>query len=196
MLRKIYPRGYRRVLRLPVLGPHAAGFVEWLVAQGYPPLPIRLRLRAMHDVDAMLCARGVSRVDTLSTPALLDLAPKDSQQDIYRAAVVRSLARYFPVCELLKPTPLTPAEKLVLEYVTYLDHVRGLAGSTRLHHGSTAREMLAFVGFDGDLATLEAVGPRHIEGLVRPLRQDSCRLFGSGLFFPPGRRPGVAPAHP
>lgn len=167
MLKELYPRGYRRVLSLPVLGPHAAGFVDWLVARGYPPLPIKLRLRAMRDVDAMLCARGVSSVEELTAPRLFELAPEDSQEDIYRAAVVRSLVRYFSAHRLLAPTPLTPAEKLVLEYETYLDRVRGLAESTRAHHASSAREMLAFVGYDGDPEGLSTVGPGHIEGFVR-----------------------------
>jgi integrase/recombinase XerD len=167
MLKNIYPRGHRKVLRLPVLGPHAAGFVDWLVAQGYPPLPIRLRLRAMRDVDAMLCENGVSSIDELTEAELLELAPEDSQEDLYRSAVIRSLVSYFTTCRLLKPTPLTPAEHLALQYVTYLDRVRGLAKSTRVHHGATAREMLTSVGFDGDLATLEKLGPRDIEGFVR-----------------------------
>jgi site-specific recombinase XerD len=178
MLKEIYPRGHQKVLSLPVLGPHATGFVDWLVAQGYPPLPIKLRLRAMRDVDAILCARGVSSVDELSEPELLELAPEDSQEDIYRAAVIRSLVRYFSAYALLKPSPLTPAEQLVREYVTYLDRVRGLAKSTLTHHAAAAREMLTFVGFDGDLATLEVIGPGHIEGFVR---QAGARLSRAGL---------------
>ena len=106
MLEKIYPRGYRRVLSLPVLGPHAADFVDWLIVRGYPPLPIRLRLRAMRTVDAMLVARGVPDIGGVTAEELLALAPRDSQQDISRAAVVRSLVRYFSTHGLLKLTNL------------------------------------------------------------------------------------------
>lgn len=178
MLKDIYPRGHRKVLCLPVLGPHAAGFVDWLVVQGYPPLPIRLRLRAMRDVDAELCAKGVSRIDELTEAELLELAPEDSQEDIYRSAVIRSLVGYFSTCGLLKPTPLTPTEQLIFEYVTHLDRVRGLAKSTRAHHGTAARELLVYVGFDGDLVALEMIEPRHVEGF---LRQVGTRMSRASL---------------
>ncbi len=178
MLKDIYPRGHRKVLFLPVLGPHAAGFVDWLAGQGYPPLPIRLRLRAMRDVDAELCANGVSSIDELTESEFLKLAPEDSQEDIYRSAVIRSLVGYFSTCGLLKPTPLTPTEQLILEYVTYLDRVRGLAKSTRASHGAAARELLTYVGFDGDLAALEVIEPRHVEGF---LRQVGARVSRASL---------------
>ena len=44
MPKEIYPRFHARILSLPLLGPHAEGFVAWLRAQGYPRGPICLRV--------------------------------------------------------------------------------------------------------------------------------------------------------
>lgn len=167
MLRKMYPRGCRSVLRLPVLGPHAPDFVEWLIAEGYPRVPIRRRLRAMGEVDAMLRARGVASIDTVTAPEFLALAPENAQENVYRAAVVRSLVRCFSTRGLLAPTPRTPVEEVVAEYVMHLERVRGLAEATQVQHASTAQEFLVFVRFDGDVATLKAVGSANIEGFMR-----------------------------
>jgi len=54
MLSKIFPRIHARFLALRVLGPHLEGFVVWLLLQGYPLLPIRLRVRAAEQLDSLL----------------------------------------------------------------------------------------------------------------------------------------------
>ena len=167
MLKKIYPRGHFRVLSLPLLGQHVEGLVFWLHAQEYPPLPIRLRLRQLPRVDEMLRQRGVARIEDLTAAELLSLAPQDSQDDVYLAALVRSLARYFAAEGRLAVPPPTSAEELVAVYVGHLERVRGLAESTRTHHRATATELLAFVGFEGDAARLRAIGTKEIEGFLR-----------------------------
>jgi integrase/recombinase XerD len=167
MLEKLYPRGCARVRPLPLLGHHANDFVEWLIAEGYPPLPIRLRLRQLPRVDALLREKGASRIEGLAADDLLVLAPNNSQQDVYLAAVVRSLARFFSVKGLLVRASQTPQEELIAAYVSFLDRVRGLAKSTQTHHAATASEMLDFAGFEGDPARLHSIGPREIETFVR-----------------------------
>ncbi len=167
MLRKIYPRGHARVTSLPLLGQHVEGFVSWLHAQGYPPHPIRLRLAQLRRVERMLRRRRVARIEDLTAARLLRLAPKDSQDDIYLAAVVRSLARYFAEEGRLAPPTPTPAEELVATYVHHLEHVRGLAESTRRYHRATVAELLAFIGFAGDDARLQAFGSGDIERFLR-----------------------------
>ena len=92
MLVNIFPRFHARFSSLPLLGPVVEDFVVWLHARGYTRLPIRLRVRVLPRVDARLRRRGIRRVAELSRPELLALAPRDSQDDVYLAAVVRSLA--------------------------------------------------------------------------------------------------------
>ena len=175
MLKKIYPRGHARVASLPLLGQHVEGLVSWLHAQGYPPLPIRLRLRQLPRVDEMLRKRGVARIEDLTATDLQGLGPQDSQDDVYLAALVRSLALYFAQQGRLAVRPPTPAGELVAAYVRHLDRVRGLAESTRKQHRATAAEWLAFVGFEGDVARLRAIGAGDLDGFLRTLGSRQSR---------------------
>ena len=167
MLKKIYPRGHVRLMPLPLLGPHVEEFVEWLVAEGYPPLPIRRRLRRVPEVDELLRQQGAARIEEFTSGDILRLAPKDSQEDVYLSAVVRSLERCFSVKGLLACPSPTPQKELICAYVAYLDSVRGLVASTRAHHAATAGELLEHLGFEGDPVSLRDTGPRDIEALVR-----------------------------
>jgi integrase/recombinase XerD len=175
MLKEIYPRDHARFLSLPLLGPHVEDFVVWLHTQGYARLPIRLRVRELPRVDALLRRRRARRVEDLTAADLIRLAPKDSQNDIYLSAVVRSLARCFAAQGRLARPPATPREELVKAYQAYLHSMRGFADSTRFNHGATAAELLAFIGFDGDPARLRAVGMAEIEAFLRRVGSRLCR---------------------
>jgi len=175
MLEEIYPRFHARILSLPLLGPHAEGFVAWLRAQGYPRLPICLRVRELPRVDALLRQRGVRRIGDLSAADLLRLAPKNARDDIYLSAVVRSLAQYFAAQGRLVAPKATPQEKLIAEYRGYLERVCGLATSTSAFRGSTARELLSFVGFDGHPNRLHDLQSRDIEAFLRRAARRRCR---------------------
>lgn len=175
MLEEIYPRHHARFSSLPLLGPHVEEFVVWLRAQGYPFLPIKRRLKELPRVEKMLRKAGTLRIDKLTASDLRRLAPKDSQDDIYLTAVVRSLARFFATQGRLSKPPVTPREELVAEYRSHLDRVRGFAESTRFHHGATAAELLAVVGFDGDPARLRDLGAREIEVFLRKRGTRVCR---------------------
>ena len=167
MLAEIFPRAHARFAALPLLGPHVDGFVVWLCSQGYPLHPVRLRIREMPRLDALLRGRRVRRLGILSRAQLLEFAPRDSQEDGLLAATVRSLACYLDAHGLLaRPAP-TPREQMIAAYRGHLERVRGLAESTLTHHGFTASELLAFLGFDGDLAVLRRVDQRQIEAFVR-----------------------------
>jgi len=175
MLEEIYPRYHARFSALPLLGPHVEEFVVWLDAQGYPRLPIRLRLRELPRVVERLRQRGARRIEDLTYSDLLRLAPKDSQADVYLAAVVHSLARFFAAQGRLFRPVETPKEELVAAYRNHLDRVRGLAESTRLHHSATAAELLDLVGFNGDPARLRDLGAREIETFLRSVGKRVCR---------------------
>ena len=167
MLATIYPRKHSHFSSLPLLGPHVEGFVVWLCDQGYPILPIRLRVRALPRVDERLRRRGVRQIQDVTSADLLRLRPRHSSQDVYGSATVHSLARYFGAQGLLSPVQLTPREQLVSEYCAHLERVRGFAESTRTHHAATAGEWLEFLGFDGDTSILSGVGAQEIEEFLR-----------------------------
>jgi len=167
MLAELFPRAHVRFASQPLLGPHLDDFVDWLYSRGYPDLPIRRRIRKTPHVDAALHRRGVRDLCAISRAQLLELAPRDSQDDIDLAATVRSLADYLGETGLLARPVATQREMLVAAYRDHLERVRGLAASTVAHHSSTASELLDFLGFDRDLTVLCQLGPGQIEAFQR-----------------------------
>lgn len=175
MLAELCPRTHVRYTSQRLLGSHVEDFVTWLDARGFPPTPIQRRLRALPRVDSLLRRRGTRQLGTVTRAQLLGLAPQDSQDDVYLAALVRSLADYFDERGLLASPAATPREQMVAAYLDHLDRVRGLAASTLTHHGSTASELLAFVGFDSDTAVLRQLGRPQIESFLRAVGPRVCR---------------------
>ena len=98
---------------------------------------------------------------------MLKTTPKDSQDDIELAAVVRSLVRYLSSNELLLRHVPTPQEEWVAAYLVHLRDVRGLAESTCHHHAATVSELLSFLEFDGDNTVLRRAGTNEIHEFIR-----------------------------
>jgi len=166
MLAEIYPRAHARYQSLRVLGPHLDGFVAWLRSQGYPRLPICLRVRAARQIDALLWRRGVRRPSDLTAAEFLAYAPKDSQDDICLTAAIRSLVRYFEQQHVLAPAQPAPGQELLVSYQTYLEGVRGFATSTVSQHAATAIELLAHLGLVETPDRLRALDQREIEDFL------------------------------
>jgi len=175
MLAEFCPRIHTCYTSLRLLGSHVEGFFAWLQAEGYPPLPIRLRLHALPRLEARLRRRGVRRLEGLRGSEILRLAPRDSQDDIYLSAVVRSLTRYLDARGVLGREETTPSEQVITAYRTYLDRVRGLADSTLTQHCATAGDLLSFIGFDSDPTSLRTLRPPQIEAFLRSAATRLCR---------------------
>jgi integrase/recombinase XerD len=171
MLAEIYPRDHARYEALPLLGPHLDGFVEWLLSKHYPRLPIRLRVRAAQQLDALLRQQGVRQLGDLSAEDLLAFAPMHSQDDVYRAALVHSLTRYLEEKAVLAPPRSTPTLELTASYGTYLESVRGLSIPTVKHHAATVRELLRHLGDDRLADRLRALNGRVIEGFLQAMAE-------------------------
>lgn len=166
MLAKIFPRVHARYSSLRVLGRHLEGFVVWLFSQGYPLLPIRMRVRAARRLDALLWRRGIRHPGELNAAEFLAYAPEDSQKDISLAALVRSLVRYFEEQHaLVPPPPPTPEQKLLASYCTHLQSVRGIATSTLSQHTATVNELLAHLARAQEL-DLRVLEVRQIEDFL------------------------------
>ncbi len=139
MLVELFPRIHARFSSLPLLGPHVDDFVIWLHARGHARLPIYRRIREAPRVDKGLRRRGVRSLSRVSRLQLLRLAPQDSQDDIYLAVLVRSLADYLDEQGALAAPVKTASQELVDAYRDHLDRVRGYAKMTVAHHGRPSR---------------------------------------------------------
>lgn len=175
MLVELFPRIHARFSSLPLLGSHVEGFVIWLHARGHSSLPICRRMREAPRVDKRLRRRGVRRLDEVSRIQLLELAPRDSQDDMYLAALVRSLAEYLDEQGVLAEAVKTSSQVLVDTYRDHLDHVRGFAKMTLAHHASSAAEFLAFIDYDSDPGVLRRLKPRRLEAFIKAVAPRVCR---------------------
>lgn len=178
MLADVYPRDHARFASLPLLGPYIEGFLVWLHSHGCPLGQIRRRIHETTRLDARLRRRGVRQFEDLSAADFLRFAPRDSQDDLYMSALVRSLTRYLDAQGLLRRPAATPLEQVVLEYRAHLERVRGLARKTLEQHVATAMGFLRFIGFDGDPKVLRDVSSSSIEAYLRSVAE---RLGRSSL---------------
>ena len=126
---------------------------------------------------AGLCPeRGVRALTVLTRAQLRACAPTDSQEDPNLAVLVRQLTRY---CEselsLCPPPALTRIKQRVAVYRTYLEQVRGFAPSTVTHHGRTAGELLAHIGYEEHPTRLAAVGRQDLDAFVRAVAPRQSR---------------------
>lgn len=175
MLVQLFPRSHTRFASLPLLGPHLDEFVVWLHDHGHSRLPICRRIRETPRVDKGLRRRGVRRLNELSRVQLLKLAPRDSEDDVYLAALVRSLTEYLDEQGVLTDPVKTSSQQLVDTYCDHLDHVRGFAETTLANHASSASEFLAFLGYDADPGVLQRLEPCRIEAFIKKVAPRVCR---------------------
>ena len=167
MLLELYPRVHRRYTSLAVIGPILDGYGTWLLKQGYSTDRAREHFRAAPRLARGLQQRGVRALTSLTRARLWGCAPTDSQEDPNLAVLVRQLARY---CEselsLYPPTALTRIEQRVVAYRVHLQQVRGFAPSTVAHHGRTAGEFLAHIGYDTHPTRLAALDRRDLDSFL------------------------------
>ncbi len=175
MLADFCPRIHARYTSLRLLGPYVEGFFAWLQTEGYPPLPIRLRLRELPRLELRLRRRRFWRIEGLHGSEILRLAPRKAQNDVYLSAVVRSLARYLEARGVLGQEVMTAGEELMGAYRTYLQRARGLADSTLTQHCTTGRDLLSFIDFEGHPTALRTLGAQHIEAFLQSSTTRLCR---------------------
>ena len=157
MLKSLFPRVHQRYRSLPILGPTLDAFAEFLVARGFPRLPIYRHIGTALRVDEGLRSQGCRDITDVSRVVLRACGPPPgrSQDDRNLAATVRLLERYFDEAGILpSPPPGSHIETTVTEYLTFLCQVRGFAPSTIKEHGRTALAFSEHVGGKVGLANL------------------------------------------
>jgi site-specific recombinase XerD len=145
MLHSTFPRDHHKYLSLPLLGPVADGFEDWLAANGYTRSSRKHAIQKLRHVDVDLRRRGICEVARL-THAILD----DCWRNLHKrfpsdAGAVRTLERYLianskiVVAETGGATTDSAAAVLTNEYANHLREVNGFAVSTIGHHRYVSR---------------------------------------------------------
>ena len=168
MLHSLFPQAHCRFLSLPLLGPVADGFDDWLAANGYTRVSRTNSIRMLPHVDAELRRRQVKEVANLTQPVLRACWGTLRKACPFRARTVRTLERYLAVNGLIADgqpaTGTSPASMLIEEYANYLREVRGFAASTVSNHRYTVQCFLQHL--DGEEIALKKIRVPQIESYI------------------------------
>src|SRR5712691_1345081 len=129
MLHSLFSKAHRKFLSLPLLGPIADGFDDWLAANSYTRDSRGNLIRMLKHVDADLRRRHVKEVGNLTHPILHDCWRTLIKTYPSLAGTVRTLERYLAANALIarawSETASSASSILVEEYANYLHEVRG-----------------------------------------------------------------------
>ena len=175
---------------MPLLGPIADGFDDWLVADGYTRESRRKMIRMLRYVDADLRRRHVKKFGNLTHSILHDCWRTLIKTYPTLAGTVTTLERYLAANSLTagaRPETASSAAALLFEeYVEYPHELRGLASDTVYQRQHTAECFLRHLGEAG--TTLKKMHCSHLESYItsaskrlsrRTLQKDvsSLRVF-------------------
>jgi integrase/recombinase XerD len=167
MLRSVFPKAHQKYLSLPLLGPIANGFDDWLAASGFTQGSRKLAIHLLPIVDKKLRRRGVDEIAKLNHAILDDCCEALKKKYPCRAGTVHTLERYLVGNDLIvdgRQAVATQPSSLSGEYAGHLREVRGFAASTISSHRRTAQCFLQHVEQAGIAWT--RIRPGHIESYI------------------------------
>jgi site-specific recombinase XerD len=176
---EVQPRAASRYRRLPVLGPILDNWLAWLRQHGYSEFSIRnLLVRAARLCRWLQQRRG---------PALRGLGARDLRaayehfrgQRIEVAVAARVLGRFLGEQQLLRAEPrkpLSPTERTLQSFSTYLRTLRGLTPSTVRGHCGRVQAFLQFLKLDERPAALRGVSLEQIDAFLCQAAQTNNRF--------------------
>ena len=168
MLRFLFPKTHRRLFSLPLLGPIADSFDDWLASNGYTQISRKHVIRDLPHLDAGLRRRHIKEISNLTATVLHDCCGSFTPQHRRRAGRVRTLQRYLAENSLIAPgqsvTATSTGSILIEEYAHFLREVRGLVAPTISHHQYAARCFLQHLDSEG--IRLKQIKATHIESHI------------------------------
>src|SRR5262245_39530868 len=179
MLQSLLPKAHMKFRVLPLVGPIADGFEDWLTANGYTPGSREFSIRFLPHVAADLRKRGVREIGELNRAILYDSWCRLIKVFPEQAGTVRTLARYLNAVGMIttgaieKAPLVSPAAALSNEYAAYLADVRGCARSTINHHTLVARCFVEYL--QKAAVNLDSLQPSDIERYITQTGKRLCR---------------------
>jgi integrase/recombinase XerD len=166
MLHSLFPKAHRKYLSLPLLGPIADGFDDWLSANGFTRGSRELSINLLPLVDKDLRRRRVDAVVKLNHTVLGDCWKGLKKRYSCRAGTIHTLERYLVACGLIVDgrQAATQPSSLSEEYADHLREVRGFAASTVSSHRRTAQCFLQHLKETG--TAVGRLGAPHIESYI------------------------------
>src|SRR5262249_3117000 len=139
MLRSAFPRVHQKYSSLPLLGPIADGFYEWLAANGFTQGSRKLAIHLLPITDKNLRRRGVDGLTKLNHGVLDDCCKALKKKYPCRAGTIHTLERYLVANGVIVDGRQAATQPFSLsgEYANHLREVRGFAASTVSSHRRT-----------------------------------------------------------
>ena len=100
MLRSAFPKAHQKYCSLPLLGPIADAFDDWLAASGFTPGSRKLAINLLPVADKKLRRRGVDEVAKLNHAVLDDCCQALKRKYPCRAGTIHTLGRYLVASRL------------------------------------------------------------------------------------------------
>lgn len=167
MLRSLFPKAHEKYLSLPLLGPIADGFDDWLSNNGFTKGSRVLSIHLLPVVDANLRRRGVQKAAKLNHAVLEGCCQALKKKYPFRAGTVHTLERYLIASAVMvddQHRRATRSSDLSEQYTAYLRDVRGFAASTISSHRRATQCFLRHLEEAG--RTVRYVRPADVESYV------------------------------
>jgi site-specific recombinase XerD len=177
MLRSLLPKAHHKFLSLPLLGPIADGFDDWLASSGYTAGSREFAIRMLPHVDADLRRRRVRDVASL-THATLHTCWRDLINVFpTNAGTVRALERYLTAGGMIAAggddAAAPCAFLLSREYADHIRDVRGFAVSTVSSHRRATQCFLQHLEQAG--VAVGGIHLGHVESYLSKAGKRLCR---------------------
>lgn len=172
MLQKLFPRAHQRISSLPLWGPIAEGFSDWLLHQGYRRSSARLYVRTLSRLDDAFRLQGRRGLGDVTRGDLQACLTASSQDDRNLARTVHALERYFDQLTIFPPRSAQPLSRIaskLADYRRFLEELRGLGASSVAAHLGTASCFLNSVGYESNASALAELEPCAVEAFVASL---------------------------
>ncbi len=176
MITQLFPKGFKRYLSLPVLGPIIDSYAGWLNEQQYTRRSSRYELRMAAHIGNFLQDHGFQRAEDISENDLHGCYRLFRRKFPKEEGSVRVLARFLTEHALLKPSAapeLSPKAIHLTAFKVHLKNDRGYVSSTIQRQVYIASKFLDWLNFDEDHNHLRFVSLTDIEGFIR---QEGTRM--------------------
>ena len=170
MLLSLLPKAHQKFLCLPLLGPIADGFHDWLAANSYAAGSRKHIIRMLPHVDADLRRHGVRGLSDLTHVLLHACWRRFIKVYPTQAGCVRSLERYLVTAGRITSPGIETSETdvakfLSCKYANHLREVRGFADSTISQHRYTAQCFLDHL--TARRVSVGSIQPKNVETYIK-----------------------------
>lgn len=193
MLTNLFPRAFHAHMSLPLLGPIADGFDDWLSRQGYTVKSRTHAIEMLRHIEKDLRRRGIEHVTHLTHSTLHDSWKALIQRFPTEAGTVRALERFLSEHAFLDAYgdagPLSEIDVLITAYAGDLQEIHGYTPGTISAHARIARSFLTHLQKSGrrlqglSSIDLEAYLKKAANHLGRGSLQNEAGVLRSFLHF-------------